>query len=74
MSEPKYTRESCSDDFVLNKVVNSLFCFHFKMSSGTCTDKITVSDFNMWSEISLKRYLSVRKKNVDGDFETLVYR
>ena len=44
------------------------------MSSGTCTDKMTVSDFNMWSEISLKRCLSVRKNNVDGDFETLVYR
>ena len=35
---------------------------------------MAVSDFQMWSEISLKRYLSVRKKNVDEDFETLVYR
>ena len=44
------------------------------MSSDTCTDKMTVSDFKKWSEISLKPYLSVRKKNADGDFETLVYR
>ena len=47
--------------------------FGKKMSSDTWTDKMTVSDFKMWSEISLKRYLSVRKKNVDGDFEALVY-
>ena len=40
------------------------------MSSDTCTDKMAISSFKMWSAISLKRYLSVRKKNVDGDFET----
>ena len=44
------------------------------MLSGTCTDKMTLSDFKIRSEISMKRYLSVRKKDVNGDFETLVYR
>ena len=44
------------------------------MSSDRCTDKMTVSDFKRWSEISLKPYLSVKKKNADGDFETLMYR
>ena len=55
-------------------MLNSGFRFYSKMSSDMCTGKVTVSYFKMWSEISLKRYLSVRKKNVDGDFETLVYR
>ena len=44
------------------------------MSSETCNDDMTVADFKMWSELSLKNYLSLRKKNIEGDFETLVYR
>ena len=39
-----------------------------------CRETMTLKDFQMWSELSLKNYLSLRKKNVDGDFETLVYR
>ena len=36
--------------------------------------KMTLAEFKMWSEPSLRSYLSLRKKNIDGDFETLVYR
>ena len=35
-------------------------------------DNMTLADFKMWSETSLRQYLSLRNKNVDGDFETLV--
>ena len=44
------------------------------MSSDICTDKKTLSDFKIWREISLKDYLSARKKNIDKGFETLVCR
>ena len=37
-------------------------------------EKMTLAEFKMWSEPSLKNYLSLREKSVDGDFETLVYR
>ena len=39
-----------------------------------CNDEMTLTQFRMWSEPALKDFLAVRKKNVDGDFETLVYR
>ena len=34
---------------------------------------MTLNEFRMWSELSLKNYLSLRKQT-NGDFETLVYR
>ena len=39
----------------------------------TISNKITLNEFRMWSESSLKSYLTIRKKSIDGDFETLLY-
>ena len=39
-----------------------------------CNDETTLNDFRMWSVNALKSYLGQRKKSVNGDFETLVYR
>ena len=44
------------------------------MTSKTCNDQMTLQEFKMLSEPALKIFLSLRKKSVDGDFETLVYR
>ena len=43
-------------------------------NQDVCNDQMTLREFKMWSDHSLKNYLSLRKKNVEGDFETLVYR
>ena len=44
-------------------------------STGSeCSDERTLNDFKMWSEEAIKHFLSVRKKNVEGDTETLIYR
>ena len=40
----------------------------------TFQDRMSLQDFKMWSEAALKNFLYLRKKSVDGDFETLVYR
>ena len=42
-------------------------------NQNVCNDQMTLTEFKMWSELSLKNYLSLRKKNVEGDFETLVH-
>ena len=39
-----------------------------------CSDEMTLNDFKMWSEEAVKHFLSVRKKNIEGDTETLIYR
>ena len=37
-------------------------------------EQMTLQDFKMWTEPALKTFLSLRKKSVDGCFDTLVYR
>ena len=37
-------------------------------------EEMTLQKFKMWSESSLKNFLSLRNKSTDGDLKTLIYR
>ena len=37
-------------------------------------EEMTLEKFEMWTVESLRTYLSLRNKNPEGNFETLVYR
>ena len=42
-------------------------------SDDSWRGEITLKNFKMWSYEALKNFLSLRKKYIDGDYETLVY-
>ena len=39
-------------------------------TESECSDEMTLNDFKMLSEVVIKHFLSVRKKNIEGDTET----
>ena len=40
-------------------------------TESECSDEMTLNDFKMWSEEAIKKhFLSVRKKNIEGDTAT----